>query len=75
MERIIEEHKKYCRQCNTPDNLSVYTKRKRLTDGVMVYYYVCRPCNAEKRRKWYHNGNQAAAQKHNTNYRHKKANA
>lgn len=66
-----ELHNKYCPRCGATEDLMMYTRRKNLK-GVTVFYYICRPCNAERRRKWYNSGHQQQAVDNNRTYRHKK---
>lgn len=64
-------HKDYCSRCKTTEDLMKYTKQTSPT-GVTTQYYMCRPCNADRHKKWYYDGNQEKAQKLNENWRKNK---
>lgn len=67
-----ELHKDYCPRCGATDDLMVYTKRVN-SAGILVYYYVCRPCNRIDKNRYYHAGNQKRYIDANKRYREKKA--
>ncbi len=43
---------KSCSRCGRSDNLFVYSRYKN-PRGTIVFYYYCRPCNAERMAKYY----------------------
>lgn len=62
---------KHCTKCKTEENLIVYNKSVRVS-GDVVIYYMCRVCNAERKRRWYHNGNQHKSAALNRRYKIRK---
>ncbi len=59
--------REWCVKCKRKELLMKYTSRLN-NEGTKVQYYLCNPCNAEKRMKWYYNGNQQKAMEINRRY-------
>ena len=63
--------RKYCTKCRTEEDLikyNVFTAK----NGNVTIYFMCRSCNAERKRRWYYNGNQKKALAINRRYEARK---
>lgn len=65
-------HKDYCTICKTKEGKLFSYNKSVLASGNIIFYKMCRPCNAQRKRRWYHDGNQQKAMVYNRRYRIRK---
>ena len=66
---MITVNKEWCVKCKATNvDFIKYTSRTN-KDGRKIQYFMCNPCNAQKRMKYYYNGNQQKIMEANRRYR------